>query len=146
VPVCAGVWFICKAHGRLHIEICGLPCNTPDGLKIKQDGTIIFLPRFKVGEIIMLVRRRITSDQKILSMLISRICLSMLGFWHPSLPHRNTIGLKIINLAKLEGGSCIVRPRRPIIQSKFIILMLINQEFAFWQLLIRQALSVRLLS
>jgi hypothetical protein len=42
VPGCAGIGFICKAHGRLHIEICGLPCNTADGPKIKQDGAIIF--------------------------------------------------------------------------------------------------------
>jgi hypothetical protein len=31
-----------KAHGRLHIEICGLPCNTVDGPHIKQEGVIIF--------------------------------------------------------------------------------------------------------
>jgi hypothetical protein len=40
----------------------------------------------------------------------------------PACTIKGTIGFKIINLARLEGGSCIVIPRRPITQSKLIIL------------------------
>jgi hypothetical protein len=40
-----------------------------------------------------------------------------------------SIGFKIINLARLEGGSCIGIPRRPITQSKLIILTPIPQMF-----------------
>ncbi len=40
------------------------------------------------------------------------------------------IGFKIINLARLEGGSCIEIPRRPITQSKLIILKPIAISYA----------------
>jgi hypothetical protein len=47
------------------------------------------------------------------------------------------IGFKIINLARIEGGSCIVIPRRPITQSKLIILKPIDKKDLFHDHFIR---------